>query len=101
MDQTLPGNCPPALYFVNYLVTLNLDIINCLLTVFTCLTISSLRTFHHQMTSLSVRPWEIPLRSGLGTLQAFPVTLSQSTMVSLSVIHVDGKSVELKSFVNS
>lgn len=45
------------------------------------------------MTSLSVRPWETPLKSGLGTLQAFPVTLSLLTMVSLSVIHVDGESV--------
>ena len=48
------------------------------------------------MTSLSVRPWEIPLRLGPGTSQAFPVTLSLSTMVSLSVIHVDGESVLLK-----
>lgn len=53
------------------------------------------------MTSLSVRPWEIPLRSGLGISQAFPVTLSLLTMVSLSVIHVDGESVLLKCFVKS
>lgn len=57
---------------------------------FSSLNVSSLRIYHHQMAFLSVKLWAIPLISELGTLQAFPVTLSLLTMVSLSVIHADG-----------
>lgn len=90
MDQTLPSNITLVLYLKFY----SHRHMYLLLTVlFMHSNMSSLRTSHHQMTSLSARPWEIPLRLEPGTLQAFPVTLSLSTMVLLSVIHGDGESV--------